>query len=212
MPNSLWSTRVARAVGVGWSNTTVAWSRTPVSAVNRSRSSTAVRESNPRSRNARSGRTASGDPCPRTSAASARTTVVSRSTRSVPGSPPRAARRAAAASEPSWPGPGRVPGPVDSRIRVTSGSAVSSGLGRAAVNTGTKRSQSTSATVTVVSSWSSARWRAVIACSGARVRMPRSLRCSRSSSSTMPPSAHAPQAREVPTRPRALRCSTRASR
>ena len=61
-PSSPARNRAASATGVGKSNTTVAGSRSPVTAPSRFRSSTAVSESNPSSRNARPGSTAAADP------------------------------------------------------------------------------------------------------------------------------------------------------
>ncbi len=63
----------ARASGLGWSNAIVAGSVRPVAVSSRLRSSTAVSEVNPRSRNARWLGTWSALPWPRTAAISART-------------------------------------------------------------------------------------------------------------------------------------------
>ncbi len=63
----------ASSAGAGWSKTREAGSRIPVSAASRSRSSTAVNESNPSSWNAVSAWMAAVSRCPSTEAASART-------------------------------------------------------------------------------------------------------------------------------------------
>ncbi len=91
--------------------------------------------------------------------------------------------------------------------RRTSGRSAMSGLGLVAVKIAEKRSQSTSATVTVVSPDSTACRSAATARSGRRAGSP----VRRSTSSCSPP-AHGPQATESPVRPRERRCSASASR
>ncbi|CAM5542316.1 hypothetical protein SANTM175S_01011 [Streptomyces antimycoticus] len=92
-------------------------------------------------------------------------------------------------------------------------SSAISGLGRTAVRVRAKFSQSMSATVTAVSSSSSACRRAATADSGAIGGMPsRRIRRSMASSPAMPPSAHGPQAIEVAGKPWARRSSASASK
>ncbi|RPK57883.1 hypothetical protein EES42_39005 [Streptomyces sp. ADI95-17] len=203
-PNSSDRRCSARTVGVGWSNTMVAGSLSPVPLARRLRSSTAVSESKPSSRKVLAAVTESALPCARTTAAWLRTRSSSARVRSAPVAAASRSRRAeapssAAAVTSSW------------RSR-TSGRPVRSGLGRSAVNTGANRVQSTSATVTWVSRSASACCRAATARSGAMAGSPRRNSSASASPAAMPPSAHGPQLMEVAVRPRARRSWARASR
>ncbi|CAM4279132.1 hypothetical protein KIPE111705_46475 [Kibdelosporangium persicum] len=90
-PRTRMPTYRASAMGVGWSNTRVAGSVIPAAELRRSRSRTAVRESKPISRKARSAATSPADEWPSTTAAWFRTN--SSSTRARSSSPRPASRR-----------------------------------------------------------------------------------------------------------------------
>ncbi|PSK62137.1 hypothetical protein B0E53_05954 [Micromonospora sp. MH33] len=206
-PRSPASRKRASTTGVGWSKTRVVGSGCPVSATSRLRSSTAVSESKPRSRNAVVAGIAVASSWPSTSAASSRTRSARVSSRRAGVSPASRARSVAAG--PSSPSPGGVP---PSRAAFASGTPSSSGRRRAEAYAGANRDQSTSATVRVTLSWSRACWRAVIAMAGSIGGTPRLRSCRSASAVCMPPSPHEPQAMAVPARPSARRCCTSASR
>ncbi len=188
------------ALGVGWSNSRVVGSGSPVLARSRLRRSTAVMESNPSCLKARSMSMPVPAGCPSTSAVSSRTSAASALVRWSGAS--AAMRRTNAGS---WCASG------SSGCAAGSSTPDSSGLGRRAVNSGAKRVQSTSATTTAVSSWSRARRNPARARSGGIASTPR---CRRSSSqlAAMPAPAHAPHAIDVAGRPAARRCWASASR
>ncbi len=208
-PVSSARSQAARAAGVGWSKIRPAGSGSPVAARSALRSSMAVSESKPRSRNALSGATVAAVPWPSTKAARLRTSSSEIRRRSPS---PAAARRAA---RPSAPAASSAPSGVS-----VGASSRSSGLGRAAVKPAANRVQSTSATTTAAAVPSpsatvppSIRLRTVTARSGGRGVSPeRRSRWVRASSSAMPDSAHGPQPMDVAGSPWARRRSARASR
>ncbi len=75
-PSSSLCRKRASAVALGWSKTSVGGSARPVAVLTLLRSSTAVRESKPRSLKARSGSTSADEEWPRTAATCARTRSV----------------------------------------------------------------------------------------------------------------------------------------
>ncbi len=180
----------------------------------RLRSSTAVSDSNPSSLKARSGRMPSAVMCPSTATACVVTRSVSK--RSWSGSGRSASDCRSSDPEPADPA---AVSAEDANTARTSGSSASSGLGRTAVNSGTKRCQSISATATKVSSWSSACCRAATASSGAISGRPcpRTRRRVRSTSRSprffqvLTASSQTPQATDTIGRPPARPCSARAS-
>ncbi len=96
-----------------------------------------------------------------------------------------------------------------------SGRSEMRGLGRAEVNTGAKRPQSTAATTTTVSSRSSTCWKPSMASAGRMKGMPRPRSCRSARLAAMPlPScgAQMPHTTEVAASPRARRFSARPSR
>ncbi len=203
------STNRASAAGLGWSKTRVLGRAMPSSRASRLRRSTAVSESKPRSRKARSGLISVVSPRPRTAAAASRTRRTRWSARSAGDSAASWSRSRVRASSAS----GESSCPVVAEVRATaSGRSLSSGRGRTAVNAGRKRSQWTSATATCVSPWSRACRSAATACSGSIVRMPRRASRSPSRPSASPPPPQAPQETDVAAAPRACRRTARASR
>ncbi|GAA5705590.1 hypothetical protein Save01_06443 [Streptomyces avermitilis] len=193
----------ASAWALGWSKTSVGGSARPVSALSLLRSSTAVRESKPKSLKARSASTSPALLWPRTAAACVRTRSTSSACCSVSGI---LARRSARGEAAAVPGPPAVLSAV--RIRSASGRSPSRALGRPTVNGGRNRSQSTSATVAVASPESSARRSpATASAAGIGIRPRRRSRSSAPSASAMPPPAHGPQATAVAGRPWARRRS-----
>ncbi len=150
--------------------------------------------------NARSGRTASAEVWPSAAATWVRTSSTSTWDCSDSGS--AAIRRASEDSSTTAAG-----------FSATSGRSARNGLGRAAVKTGANRAQSTSATVTAVSS-SRIAWRSAVSADAVAIATtPRRRSCSAASPSTaMPASAHGPQETASAVRPRARRDSASASR
>ncbi len=199
---------VASAVGFGWSKTRVVGSRRPVAAARELRSSTAVRESKPSSRNALPGSTASADAWPRTAAARPRTR--SRSRR-VPSAGVRAASCAVRApAAVSSAGAGAPPGVA--RARRTSSMSRTREIRPVASRAGARTDQSTSATAVQGAPVVTERAMTATAVSGSMAGMPpRSMRRATRGSVARPPPPQAPQAMETAGSPRPRRCWARAS-
>ncbi len=203
-PSSVVSSSRASATGVGWSKTSVVGSGWPVAVTSRLRSSTAVSESKPRSRNAVVAGTAAVSAWPRTSAASDRTRSARVSSRRAGSRPASRARSVAA-------GPSSA-GTPPSSAAFASGTPSSSGRRRAEAYAGANRDQSTSATVSVTSSWSRACRSAPMAISGSIGGTPRRRSARSESAACMPPSPQEPHAMAVPASPSARRRCTSVSR
>ncbi len=122
---------VARAAGVGWSNTTVAGRLVSSTLLRRLRSSTAVSESKPSVANGRSGSRSAGDGWPSTAATASSTTSIVASLRALSvGRTGRSRPRSSGGTG----SPGRSP-PASSSM----GASTGSGLDRAASNSASAR-------------------------------------------------------------------------
>ncbi len=176
----------------------MAGNASPVAVASWLRRSTAVSESKPRSRNARSTSTAAAPAWPSTTATFSRTRSSTSAVRSSAGLPSSASRS-------SW-SPGPVASPVVGGATAASGSPASSGLGRDSVKTGANCSHTTSTTATCVPS-ATARLSSPSARSGAMAGSPESRRCRTRPLSSGAPRSSAPQEIAVVPRRRVARAS-----
>ncbi len=187
---------VASRIADGWSNTSVAGSRRPVAAARRLRSSTAVSESTPRSRNAVSTGTESAEGWPSTTATVVRTRSVS--SRSASGVVSAASFRANA-------GRSAAAAPVLRRRFAATRPRSSGGTSESDRTEVSRATATTSASSRTSPASKRARPSAV-------VRAPTPERCIRSRPDAAPLSRHRPHAIDRAGRPRARRCWARPSR
>ncbi len=196
-----WSRWRVSSSTLGWLKISVLCSGTPIAATSRSRSSTAVSESKPISKNARPGSTASVPVCPSTAATCWWTTSRTAAARAW-GSRP--------ASRSASPDPVRGPASGDASAPVRS---ASSGLGRWEVKTETKSAQLISTTSSAPPAPVSTRPRVRTVASGSITGRPLRRSVSYTSTDTMPAApAHGPQAIDQVGTPSAVRRTARASR
>ncbi len=192
------------ATTVGCSKTSIAGRARPVATLSLLRTSTADRESKPISTKGRSASTDAASAWPSTSATVALTRSLSAIRRS------SGDRSASVRRMSPWLA-GAVAERSASRSRAW-GSSSTSGRRRAAVYPARKVSQSTSATVSLVSSSSRARPSAATQSAGGIGTRPRRRSCCSPSGPTIPDSAQTPHATAVASSPRARRRSASASR